>query len=53
MTVNITFKAEHGELKLEQCKKSPLVDTIENALKDFDDLLIGKPKKIVIDIIKQ
>lgn len=53
MIVNITFKAEHGELKLEQCKKSPLVDAIENALKDFDELCIGKPKKLVIDIIKQ
>lgn len=53
MTVNITFKAEHGELKLEQCKKSPLVDAIENALKDFDELCIGKPKKLVIDIVKQ
>lgn len=52
MTVNITIKAEHGELKLEGCTKSPLVDALEDALKNFDDLLVGKPKKIVIDNIK-
>ena len=53
MIVNITFEAEKGKLKLEQCNKSPLVEAVEESLKDFDDLCIGKPKKIVIDIIKQ
>lgn len=53
MIANITIKAEHGELKLEQCKESPLLNEIEKALKDFDDLLIGKPKKLIIDIVKR
>lgn len=53
MTVNITFKAERGELKLEGCTNAPLIDALEDALKDFGDLLIGEPKKLVIDIIKR
>lgn len=53
MIVNITFEAEKGELKLKQCNKPTLGDAIDETLKNFDDLLIGKPKKIVIDIIKK
>jgi len=53
MIVDITFIAEQGKLKLEQCNKSPLVEAVEESLKDFDDLCIGKPKKIVIDILKK
>lgn len=53
ITANITFEAEHGQLKLEGCTKSAFLQELEKQLVDFEDLEIGKPKRVIIDIIKQ
>ena len=52
ITANITFVAEQGKLKLEGCNNNPVLNELEKTFENFDDLLIGKPIQVIIDIIK-
>lgn len=50
MKYDITFKCANGTYKLEECKRIPSHEDVEDSIKDFDGVGLGKLNQIIIDV---
>lgn len=50
MKYDITFKCANGNYKLKGCEKIPSQKEIEDSIKDFDGVGLGKLKQVIIDV---